>query len=75
MKAICVENKNWDTPQKNGRNAILTIGKVYDVKDNHNFLGGEYGVTADTGHPINVPKYYFKLIEEYRNELIEKILE
>lgn len=75
MKAICVKNKNWDTPQKNGRNAILTIGKVYEVKDNHNFLGGEYGVTADTGHPIVVPKYYFKLIEEYRNELIEKILE
>ena len=75
MKAICVKNKNWDTPQKNGRNAILTIGKVYEVKDNHNFSGGEYGVTADTGHPIVVPKYYFKLIEEYRNELIEKILE
>jgi len=75
MKAICVKNKNWDTPQKNGRNAILTIGKVYEVKDNHDFLGGEYGVTADTGHPIVVPKYYFKLIEEYRNELIEKILE
>ena len=75
MKAICVKNKNWDTPQKNGRNAILTIGKVYEVKDNHDFMGGEYGVTADTGHPIVVPKYYFKLIEEYRNELIEKILE
>ena len=75
MKAICITNRNKETPSKNGRNAILTIGKVYDVKDNHNFLGGEYGVTADTGHPIVAPKYYFKLIEEYRNELIEKILE
>jgi hypothetical protein len=75
MKAICIKNKNWDTPQKNGRNAILTIGKVYEIKDLHDFMGGECGTTADTGHGIVVPKYYFKLIEEYRNELIEKILE
>jgi hypothetical protein len=75
MKAICITNRNKETPSKNGRNAILTIGKVYDVKDNHNFLGGEYGVTADTGHPINVPKYYFKLVSEMREELIDKILE
>ena len=75
MKAICITNRNHDTPIRNGRNAILTIGKVYEVKDNHDFLGGEYGVTGDTGHPIVVPKYYFKLIEEYRKEQIEKILE
>ena len=75
MKAICITNRNKETPSKNGRNAILTIGKVYEIKDLHDFMGGEYGVTADTGHPIVVPKYYFKLIEEYRNELIEKILE
>ena len=75
MKAICVTNRNKETPSKNGRNAILTIGKVYEIKDLHDFMGGEYRTTADTGHPINVPKYYFKLIEEYRNELIEKILE
>lgn len=75
MKAICVINRYKGTPSKNGRNAILTIGKVYDVKDNHDFLGGEYGVTADTGHPIIVPKYYFKPIDEYRQEQINKVLE
>ena len=75
MKAICITNRNHDTPIRNGGNAILTIGKVYEVKDNHDFLGREYGVTADTGHPIVVPSYYFKLIDEYRQEQIEKILE
>jgi hypothetical protein len=75
MKAICITNRNHDTPESCGRMAILTLGKIYDVKDNHDFLGGEYRVIADTGHPIVVPKYYFKLIEEYRKEQIEKILE
>ena len=74
MKAICIRNKNWDTPQKNGRNAILTIGKVYDVKIHH-FLSNEYSLICDTGHRIVVPEYYFKLIDEYRQEQIEKILE
>ena len=32
MKAICITNRNLDTPERNGRNAILTIGKVYDVR-------------------------------------------
>ena len=78
MKAICITNRNHDTPIRNGGNAILTIGKVYEVYEYLRIrkqLGGEYGVTADTGHPIVVPKYYFKLIDEYRQEQIEKILE
>jgi len=76
MKAICIRNKNWDTPQKNGRNAILTIGKVYEVKHYGSFhFDSQYGVTADTGHPIVVPEYYFKLIDEFRQEQIEKFLE
>ena len=76
MKAICITNRNHDTPIRNGGNAILTIGKVYEVKLYGSFhFGSQYGVTADTGHPIVVPKYYFKLIDEYRQEQIEKILE
>ena len=75
MKAICITNRNHDTPIRNGRNSILTIWKVDEIRDLHDFMGGEYRTTSDTGHPIVVPKYYFKSIEEYRNELIEKILE
>jgi hypothetical protein len=76
MKSICLTNKNHDTPERNGANAMLTIGKIYEVKHYGSFhFDSQYGVTADTGHPIVVPKYYFKLIDEYRQEQIEKILE
>jgi len=74
MKALCITNRNHDTPEKNGRNAILTIGKVYDIRS-HYFLTNEYSVISDAGHPIVVPNYYFKLIDEFRQEQIEKILE
>jgi hypothetical protein len=74
MKAICINNRNHDTPESCGRMAILTIGKVYDLTSNY-FLTNEYSVVSDAGHPIVVPKYYFKLIDEYRQEQIEKILE
>ena len=74
MKAICLTNKNHDTPESCGRNAILTTGKIYDIRS-HYFLTNEYSVVSDVGHPIVVPMYYFKLIDEYRQEQIEKILE
>jgi hypothetical protein len=73
MKAICITNRNHDTPEKNGRNAILTIGKIYDITLAWHFE--DYLVTSDAGRDITVPKYYFKLIDEYRQEQIEKILE
>jgi hypothetical protein len=83
MKAICITNRNHDTPERNGGNAILTIGKVYDVKclyalnstDEWELERKEYHVTSDAGRNIVVPYYYFKLISEYRKEQIEKILE
>jgi hypothetical protein len=73
MKAICITNRNLDTPERNGRNAILTIGKVYDITLAWHFE--DYHVTSDAGHLIAVPKYYFKLISEYRQEQINKVLE
>jgi len=73
MKAICINNRNHDTPESCGRNVILTIGKVYDITLAWHFE--DYLVTSDAGHDITVPKYYFKLIDEYRKEQIEKILE
>ena len=72
MKAICITNRNHDTPIRNGRNAILTIGKVYDIRS---YALDYYSVVSDAGRDIAVPYYYFKLIEEYRQEQIEKILE
>jgi hypothetical protein len=72
MKAICITNRNHDTPEKNGRNAILTIGKIYDVRC---YAWDHYVVVNDVGHNIAVPMYYFKLIEEFRKEQIDKILE
>ena len=83
MKAICITNRNHDTPIRNGRNAILTIGKVYDIiclfklnsMNEWELDDTEYHVTSDVGHRISVPNYYFKLISEYRKEQIEKILE
>jgi hypothetical protein len=74
MKAICITNRNHDTPEKNGRNAILTIGKIYDIRSPYYLFTNEISVVSDAGHPIAVPKYYFKLIDEYRQEQIEKIL-
>jgi hypothetical protein len=73
MKAICITNRNHDTPEKNCRNAILTIGKIYDIKS-HYFLTNEYSVVSDVGHNIVVPYYYFKFIDEYRENQIEEIL-
>jgi hypothetical protein len=79
MKAICITNRNHDTPEKNGRNAILTIGKIYDITLAGSGAGWwhfeDYLVTSDAGRDITVPKYYFKLIDEYRQEQIKKILE
>jgi len=83
MKAICLTNRNHDTPERNGRNAILTIGKVYDVQclyalnsmNEWTLERAEYHVVSDAGRNIVVPYYYFKLIDEYRKEQIEKILE
>ena len=72
MKAICLTNKHHDTPIRNGRNAILTIGKVYDIRS---YALDYYSVVSDAGRDIAVPKYYFKLIDEYRQEQIDKILE
>lgn len=72
MKAICITNRNHDTPIRNGRNAILTIGKVYDIRS---YALDYYSVVSDAGCDIAVPYYYFKLIDEYRKEQIEKILE
>ena len=83
MKAICITNRSKQTPERNGRNAILTIGKIYDIicLFNLNSMNEwelddtEYHVTSDVGHRIVVPNYYFKLIDEYRKEQIDKILE
>jgi hypothetical protein len=72
MKAICITNRNHDTPIRNGGNAILTIGKVYDIRS---YAWDHYAVVSDAGRDIAVAKYYFKLIDEYRKEQIEKILE
>ena len=72
MKAICITNRHHDTPERNGRNVILTIGKVYDVKPEQKC---QYSLICDTGHRIVVAEYYFKLIDEFRQEQIEKILE
>jgi hypothetical protein len=82
MKAICLTNRNLDTPERNGRNAILTIGKIYDVRclyalnsmNEWTLEREEYHVVSDAGRNIVVPYYYFKLIDEYRKEQIEKIL-
>jgi hypothetical protein len=71
MKAICINNRNHDTPESCGRNAILTIGKVYDVRC---YALDYYAVVSDAGRDIGVPNYYFKFIDEYRQEQIEKIL-
>ena len=83
MKAICITNRNHDTLERNGRNAMLTIGKVYDVQclygldsyDEWELDRQEYHVFSDTGHNILVPNYYFKLVDDFRKEQIEKILE
>jgi hypothetical protein len=72
MKAICLTNRNHDTPERNGGNAILTIGKIYDVRC---YAWDHYAVVSDAGREIAVPYYYFKLIDEYRKEQIDKILE
>jgi len=72
MKAICLTNKNHDTSESCGRNAILTIGKVYDVRC---YALDHYAVVNDVGHNIAIPMYYFKFIDEFRQEQIEKILE
>ena len=72
MKAICITNRNHDTPIRNGGNAILTIGKIYDIRS---YALDLYAVVSDAGRDIAVPYYYFKPIDEYRQEQIEKILE
>ena len=71
MKAICITNRNKENPERNGANAMLTIGKVYDIRS----YAYHYAVVSDAGRDIAVPNYYFKLIDEYRKEQIEKILE
>ena len=72
MKAICITNRNHDTPERNGANAMLTIGKIYEVRC---YAWDHYAVVSDAGRDIGVPNYYFKLIEEYRQEQINKVLE
>ena len=74
MKAICIANRDQDSPSTCGRMAILTLGKIYDIKS-HYFLSNEYSVISDAGHPIVVPNYYFKLMDDFRQEQIEMILQ
>ena len=75
MKAVCIENSN----------ASLTIGKIYDVESwedmssifslsNNDEVLNRYLVISDIKVRISTPTYYFKPIEEYRNEQIEKFL-
>jgi hypothetical protein len=75
MKAICIENSN----------ASLTIGKIYDVESwedmssifslsNNDEVLNRYLVISDIKVRISTPTYYFKPIEEWREEQIEEIL-
>ena len=84
MKAICIENiqKIHTATSFNGekkfRKHDLTIGKVYEIYELHEFapniLPKKCRVIDDRGKNIHIHFDLFKPIEEFRNEQIEQIL-
>ena len=63
MKVKCIENDGW--------NNFLTIGKFYEVIDEDIYC---YKVINDRGIEDRLPKRWFKLLSEIRNETIDKLL-
>ncbi len=84
MKAICIKNSRNVTSATSFKMETrpdrydLTIGKVYDIQELHEFaprlLPKKCIVIDDFRKNVHVPFDFFKPIEEFRNEQIEKIL-
>lgn len=86
MKAICICNSKpkshhskFEYLNNSGMDKYdLTIGKVYDIQELHEFaprlLPKKCIVIDDFRKNVHVPFDFFKPIEEFRNEQIEKIL-
>lgn len=74
MKAICIRNED-----DNSMNHWFNIGKVYDIdiwkpviiKE----LEGCCEAIDDRGKRHTLPAYWFKPIDQYRQEQINKVLE
>ena len=84
MKAICIKNKREiiSAFNFNGESSLqkfdLTIGKVYEIYELYEIapkiLPKKCRLIDDRGKNIHIHFDFFKPIEEYRNEQIEKIL-
>jgi hypothetical protein len=64
MKVVCKENDGY----KN----CLTINKTYDIINEKKY---GYQMINDKGYIWGCSKHCFKLLSEYRNEKINKLLE
>ena len=68
MKAICIGNED-----ETGFNSYLKIGKIYEIEMWRDT--GRCSVTDDSGRMHYAPVYWFKPIDQYRQEQINKVLE
>ena len=84
MKAICIQNERERISafNFNGESSLqkfnLTIGKVYEIYELREFapdiLPKKCRLIDDRGKTIHTAFDFFKPIEEFRDEKIEKIL-
>ena len=84
MKAICVKNEMYRSSklslssEQKLQKFDLTIGKVYDIQELHEFapkiLPKKCIVIDDFRKNIHAPFDFFKPIEQYRDEQIQEIL-
>lgn len=73
MKVVCIHNP-FQRLDSIKRIFNFTIGKTYTVEDVVNEPAGEYILYADDGSRRVSPRKYFQLIEDYREDQINKIL-
>lgn len=84
MKAICIKNESYRGSklslysEQKLQKFDLTIGKVYDIYELHEFapriLPKKVKVIDDFRKVIHAPFDFFKSIEDDRNDKIEEIL-
>jgi hypothetical protein len=75
MKAVCVTHDYLGEYSSFSVKKMLTIGKYYDVEEKESASGNKYYyLICDEGYKCYLSKSYFKLIDELRENKLNKIL-
>ena len=69
MKVLCVDNTNVSLS--------LSVGKWYEVFEGGDAptetSSGSYIIISDRGNPTKISRWYFKTLEELRNEKLKEL--